>query len=242
MVEFMLLERNRIIKKEEMLKLDKITKYYEVPETTIRRTVLDELSLEINKGDRIAILGPSGSGKSTLLNVMSSLDVPNSGTVRIDGDEISSLNSDQLAQFRNKKIGFVFQSHHLLPQLSLLENVLLPYLPEKDKTVKKEAEQRALELLEFVGLSNQIHQRPGQMSGGECQRAAVVRALIHEPKLILADEPTGSLDKESADQLAKLFVRINEEQGVTMVVVTHSQDLAQHMNRVCRIEGGKIKE
>tara|TARA_R110001583_G_scaffold4430_6_gene25687 strand:+ start:680 stop:1357 length:678 start_codon:yes stop_codon:yes gene_type:complete len=225
-----------------MLKLDKITKYYEVPETTIRRTVLDELSLEINKGDRLAILGPSGSGKSTLLNVMSSLDVPNSGTVRIDGDEISSLNSDQLAKFRNKKIGFVFQSHHLLPQLSLLENVLLPYLPEKDKAVKKEAEKRALDLLEFVGLTNQIHQRPGQMSGGECQRAAVVRALIHEPKLILADEPTGSLDKESADQLAKLFVRINEEQGVTMVVVTHSQDLAQHMNRICRIEGGKIKE
>jgi lipoprotein-releasing system ATP-binding protein len=225
-----------------MLKLDKITKYYEVPETTIRRTVLDELSLEINKGDRIAILGPSGSGKSTLLNVMSSLDVPNSGTVRIDGYEVSSLNSDQLAQFRNKKIGFIFQSHHLLPQLSLLENVLLPYLPEKDKAVKKEAEKRALDLLEFVGLTNQIHQRPGQMSGGECQRAAVVRALIHEPKLILADEPTGSLDKESADQLAKLFVRINEEQGVTMVVVTHSQDLAQHMNRICRIEDGKIKE
>ncbi len=225
-----------------MLKLDKITKYYEVPEATIRRTVLDELSLEINKGDRIAILGPSGSGKSTLLNVMSSLDVPNSGTVQIDGDEISSLNSDQLAQFRNKKIGFVFQSHHLLPQLSLLENVLLPYLPEKDKAVKKEAEKRALDLLGFVGLSNQIHQRPGQMSGGECQRAAVVRALIHEPKLILADEPTGSLDKESADQLAKLFVRINEEQAVTMVVVTHSQDLAQHMNRICRIEDGKIKE
>jgi len=227
---------------EEMLKLENITKYYEVPETTVRRTVLDELSLEINKGDRLAILGPSGSGKSTLLNVMSSLDIPNSGTVRFDGNEISSLNSDQLAQFRNKKIGFVFQSHHLLPQLSLLENVLLPYLPEKDKTAKKEAKKRALELLDFVGLTNQIHQRPGQMSGGECQRAAVVRALIYEPKLILADEPTGSLDKESADQLAKLFVRINEEQGITMVLVTHSQDLAQHMNRICRIEDGKIKE
>ncbi|MCZ4693848.1 ABC transporter ATP-binding protein [Ancylomarina euxinus] len=225
-----------------MLKLDKITKYYEVPETTIRRTVLDELSLEIAKGDRIAILGPSGSGKSTLLNVMSSLDLPNSGTVKFDGEEISNYGSDQLAQFRNKKIGFVFQSHHLLPQLSLLENVLLPYLPEKDKAVKKEAEKRALDLLDFVGLSNQIHQRPGQMSGGECQRAAVVRALIHQPKLILADEPTGSLDKESADQLAKLFVRINEEQAVTMIVVTHSQELAQYMNRICRIENGKIKE
>jgi ABC-type lipoprotein export system ATPase subunit len=225
-----------------MLKLENITKYYEVPETAIRRTVLNELSLEVASGDRIAILGPSGSGKSTLLNVMSSLDIPNSGSVNFDGEEISKYTSDQLAQFRNKKIGFVFQSHHLLPQLSLLENVLLPYLPEKDKAVKKEAEQRALELLEFVGLSNQIHQRPGQMSGGECQRAAVVRALIHEPKLILADEPTGSLDKESADQLAKLFVRINEEQGVTMVVVTHSQDLAQHMNRICRIEDGKITE
>ena len=243
MVEYMPLARNKNqIKTKQMLKLDKIIKYYEGPETTIRRTVLDELSLEIAKGDRIAILGPSGSGKSTLLNVMSSLDLPNSGTVKFDGEEISNYASDQLAQFRNKKIGFVFQSHHLLPQLSLLENVLLPFLPEKDRLVKKEAEKRALELLDFVGLSNQIHQRPGQMSGGECQRAAVVRALIHQPKLIFADEPTGSLDKESADQLAKLFVRINEEQAVTMIVVTHSQELAQYMNRICRIENGKIQE
>jgi len=225
-----------------MLKLENITKYYEVPETAIRRTVLNELSLEVTSGDRIAILGPSGSGKSTLLNVMSSLDLPNSGKVIFDGEEISNYTSEQLAQFRNKKIGFVFQSHHLLPQLSLLENVLLPYLPEKDKLVKKEAEKRALELLDFVGLSNQIHQRPGQMSGGECQRAAVVRALIHQPKLILADEPTGSLDKASAEQLAKLFVRINEEQAVSLVVVTHSEELAQYMNRVCRIEDGKIQE
>ena len=225
-----------------MLKLENITKYYEVPETAIRRTVLNELSLEIESGDRIAILGPSGSGKSTLLNVMSSLDLPNSGSVNFDGEEISTYTSEQLAQFRNKKIGFVFQSHHLLPQLSLLENVLLPYLPEKDKAVKKEAEKRALDLLEFVGLSNQIHQRPGQMSGGECQRAAVVRALIHQPKLILADEPTGSLDKSSAEQLAKLFVRINEEQAVTLVVVTHSEELAQYMNRICRIKDGKIQE
>ena len=225
-----------------MLKLENITKYYEVPETAIRRTVLNELSLEVTSGDRIAILGPSGSGKSTLLNVMSSLDLPNSGSVNFDGEEISTYTSEQLAQFRNKKIGFVFQSHHLLPQLSLLENVLLPYLPEKDKAVKKEAEKRALDLLEFVGLSNQIHQRPGQMSGGECQRAAVVRALIHQPKLILADEPTGSLDKASAEQLAKLFVRINEEQAVTLVVVTHSEKLAQYMNRICRIEDGKVVE
>lgn len=225
-----------------MLKLENITKYYEVPETAIRRTVLDELSLEVERGDRIAILGPSGSGKSTLLNVISSLDIPNSGKVSFDGEEILNYNSEQLAQFRNKKIGFVFQSHHLLPQLSLLENVLLPYLPEKDKNLKLEAEKRALDLLDFVGLTNQIHQRPGQMSGGECQRAAVVRALIYQPKLILADEPTGSLDKESAEQLAKLFVRVNEEQGVTMLVVTHSQDLAQYMNRICCIENGKIKE
>lgn len=225
-----------------MLKLENITKYYEVPETSVRRMVLNELSLEIEGGDRIAILGPSGSGKSTLLNVMSSLDLPNSGSVNFDGEEISSYTSEQLAQFRNKKIGFVFQSHHLLPQLSLLENVLLPYLPEKDKAVKKEAEKRALDLLEFVGLSERIHQRPGQMSGGECQRAAVVRALIHQPKLILADEPTGSLDKASAEQLAKLFVRINEEQAVTLVVVTHSEELAQYMNRICRIEDGKIQE
>lgn len=123
-----------------MLKLENITKYYEVPETSIRRTVLDELSLEVGGGDRIAILGPSGSGKSTLLNVISSLDLPNSGKLSFDGEEILNYKPEQLAQFRNKKIGFVFQSHHLLPQLSLLENVLLPYLPEKDKAVKKEAE------------------------------------------------------------------------------------------------------
>ncbi|MDE5416472.1 ABC transporter ATP-binding protein [Labilibaculum sp. DW002] len=223
-----------------IVELKNITKYYQNSGSAEKRIILDDLSLAIAKGESIAIVGPSGSGKSTLLNVISSLDTCNSGNMIFDAQDLSKLNEKELANFRNQNLGFVFQSHHLLPQLSLLENVLLPYLPEKDKTVKKEAEKRALDLLEFVGLSKQIHQRPGQMSGGECQRAAVVRALIHQPKLILADEPTGSLDKKSAEQLGDLLVDINEKQAVSLVVVTHSMDLAKKMKKIYQLEDGKL--
>ena len=223
-----------------IVKLDKITKYYQNSGSDDKRIILDDLSLAIAKGESIAIVGPSGSGKSTLLNVISSLDTCNSGSMIFDAQDLSKLNEKELANFRNKNLGFVFQSHHLLPQLNLIENVLLPFIPVKDKKLKKEAEKRALELLDFVGLSNQIHQRPGQMSGGECQRAAVVRALIHQPNLILADEPTGSLDKKSAEQLGDLLVDINEKQGVSLVVVTHSMDLAKKMKKMYQLENGKL--
>lgn len=223
-----------------IVKLDKITKYYQNSGSDDKRIILDDLSLTIEKGESIAIVGPSGSGKSTLLNVISSLDTCNSGNMIFDAQDLSKLNEKELANFRNQNLGFVFQSHHLLPQLNLIENVLLPFIPVKDKKLKKEAEKRALELLDFVGLSKQIHQRPGQMSGGECQRTAVVRALIHQPNLILADEPTGSLDKKSAEQLGDLLVDINEKQGVSLVVVTHSMDLAKKMKKIYQLEDGKL--
>ncbi len=225
-----------------IVKLDKITKYYQNSGSNDKRIILDDLSLEIEKGESIAIVGPSGSGKSTLLNVISSLDTCNSGNMIFDAQDLSKLNEKELANFRNQNLGFVFQSHHLLPQLNLIENVLLPFIPVKDKKLKKQAEKRALELLDFVGLSKQIHQRPGQMSGGECQRTAVVRALIHQPNLILADEPTGSLDKKSAEQLGNLLVDINEKQGVSLVVVTHSMDLAKKMKKIYQLEDGRLKQ
>lgn len=225
-----------------IVELKNITKYYQNSGSTENRIILDDLSLAIEKGESIAIVGPSGSGKSTLLNVISSLDTANSGSMIFDGEDLTKKNEKELANFRNQNLGFVFQSHHLLPQLNLIENVLLPFIPVKDKAKKKAAEKRALDLLDFVGLSELIFQRPGQMSGGECQRAAVVRALIHQPNLILADEPTGSLDKIAAEQLGDLLVSINEKQGVSLVVVTHSMDLAKKMKKIYQLEEGRLKQ
>ncbi len=224
-----------------IVELKNITKYYQNSGSAEKRIILDDLSLAIEKGESIAIVGPSGSGKSTLLNVISSLDTANSGSIIFDGEDLSQKNEKELAHFRNQNLGFVFQSHHLLPQLNLIENVLLPFIPVKDKKQKQDAEKRALELLDFVGLSELIYQRPGQMSGGECQRTAVVRALIHQPNLILADEPTGSLDKIAAEQLGDLLVSINEKQAVSLVVVTHSMDLAKKMKKIYQLEEGKLK-
>ncbi|PKQ64757.1 hypothetical protein BZG01_13845 [Labilibaculum manganireducens] len=225
-----------------IVELKNISKYYQNSGSDKKRIILDDLGLAVEKGDSIAIVGPSGSGKSTLLNVISSLDTVNSGSVIFDGEDLSKKNEKELANFRNQNLGFVFQSHHLLPQLNLIENVLLPFIPVKDKKQKQEAEKRALELLDFVGLSELIYQRPGQMSGGECQRAAVVRALIHEPNLLLADEPTGSLDKIAAEQLGDLLVSINQKQGVSVVVVTHSMDLAKKMKKIYQLEEGSLKQ
>ncbi|MEN8122571.1 MAG: ABC transporter ATP-binding protein [Bacteroidota bacterium] len=223
-----------------IVELDKISKYYQNPGTLVKQEVLNELSLNVNKGDSIAIIGPSGSGKSTLLNIIGTLDIPNSGIVKLNGNEINKFDENQLAKIRNKHIGFVFQMHHLLPQLSLIENVLVPVIPQKDKSIKKAAYDRAINLLDSVGLANDIHKRPGQLSGGESQRATVVRALINEPELILADEPTGSLDKESAEQMGELLSVINKKHQVAMIVVTHSQELANKMDVVYELLDGKL--
>ena len=223
-----------------IIKLDKVSKHYEIPGRNNTREVLNEISLQIKTGDSIAIVGPSGSGKSTLLNIIGTLDHPSSGSVFFNEKNLYSLDENQLAEIRNDKIGFVFQMHHLLPQLTLLENVLIPVIPQKDKSKRKVAKDKAMELIEFVGLTDKITQRPGQMSVGECQRTAVVRALINEPEILLADEPTGSLDQETAEQLGELLQEINSKQNIATVVVTHSEKLANKMSRIYKITNGKL--
>lgn len=223
-----------------IIDLNKVSKHYEIAGSDNNRVVLSEVSLQIKTGDSIAIVGPSGSGKSTLLNIIGTLDRPTSGSVSFNEKDILSFDDNQLANIRNNKIGFVFQMHHLLPQLNLLENVLVPVIPQKEKSKRKGAKDKAMELIEFVGLADKITQLPGQMSVGECQRTAVVRALINEPEILLADEPTGSLDQESAEQLGELLQNINSKQNIATVVVTHSQKLANKMSRIYRIENGQL--
>lgn len=220
--------------------LDQIDKIYFNAGSAPNREVLKGISLELNEGDVLSIVGPSGSGKSTLLNILGTLDLPSSGSIQFNGKEIGNYSPDQLAAIRNSEIGFIFQSHHLLPQLNLIENVLLPTLVLKNKTLKNAAFSRAIQLLEKVGLADKSQQFPAQLSGGECQRTAVIRALINEPQLILADEPTGSLDNESAEKIGDLLVDINKDQGVALVVVTHSIQLAHKIGNMHQLKAGNL--
>lgn len=221
------------------LKLNQLTKSYYSGNTPSARVILDQLDMEVNTGDRIAIVGPSGSGKTTLLNLIGTLDRPDSGKMFFDNQDLSLLSDQELARFRNEKIGFVFQMHHLLPQLTLLENVLLPTLTHK-KHQGKETFERAQQLISRMGLAGVSHQKPNQLSGGECQRTAVARALINRPGFILADEPTGALDHQSAYNLTDLLVELNKEEGVTLIVVTHSMQVAHKMNRIYSLVDGKL--
>lgn len=223
------------------IELETLCRHYQTPGTNVRREVLKDITLSVQQGDAMAIVGPSGSGKSTLLNIMGTLDAPDNGSVRIDGRNASEMSEKELAAFRNTKLGFVFQLHYLLPQLTLLENVLVPVIVQPRPNLQK-AVVRAMELLESVGLADRVKQKPGQMSVGECQRGALVRALINSPELILADEPTGSLDAESADMMGDLLVKINKEQNIALVVVTHSEMLAGRMKQVYRLTGGQLKQ
>jgi len=218
-----------------------VSKSFEPQGSDVSNLILDQISLTIDEHETIAIVGPSGSGKSTLLNILGTLDHPSSGKVIINGTDVDVLDSDQLAAVRNRFIGFVFQQHHLLPQLTLIENVLLPVLPLKDKAKKKNATERAFQLIERVGLNNQIHRRPVHLSVGECQRAAVVRALINQPGLLLADEPTGSLDSVNASQLGQLLAELNREQNLAVVVVTHSLEMASRMEKIYQLTSGKLQ-
>jgi len=223
-----------------LLKLTDVSKRYESPVAAESVGVLRDVTLEIRRGESVAIVGPSGSGKSTLLNIMGTLDRPSSGQVLLDGRELNQLDDIQLAAVRNREIGFIFQSHHLLPQCTVLENVLVPTLANKDAALRNGAVDRAKRLLDKVGLAARLTHRPGQLSGGERQRVAVVRALINQPKLLLADEPTGALDRASAQNLADLLVQLNREVGVTLIVVTHALDLAKRMQRVLELRDGQL--
>ena len=222
-----------------ILELVGISKRYESPEGAKATEVLREISLEVRGGESLAIVGPSGSGKSTLLNLIGTLDRPSAGCVILDGKDLSQLDEKELARVRNREIGFVFQLHHLLGQCTVLENVLIPTLVNRGID-REEVELRAKELLQRVGLEARMGYRPGQLSGGERQRAAVVRALINRPKLLLADEPTGSLDRGASDTLAELLVELNQQEQVTLIVVTHSLSLAQRMGRVMELRGGQL--
>jgi len=203
--------------------------------------VLNGIDLGIASGETVAVVGPSGSGKSTLLNLFGALDRPDSGEVLVAGSDLTKLDPVQLSEYRNTTVGFIFQLHHLLPQCTVLENVVIPTLPRKNAD-RRAIRDRAAKLLEAVGLSHRLDHRPGQLSGGERQRAAFARALINEPKLLLADEPTGSLDRSSAGRLTDLLAEIHRLEKVTIVMVTHAPDLAKRMSRVLELVDGKLVE
>jgi lipoprotein-releasing system ATP-binding protein len=200
--------------------------------------VLNGIDLEIRSGEILSIVGASGAGKSTLLHCIGTLDLPSAGRITLDGQELTTLSGPRLARVRNQYIGFVFQFHHLLPEFNALENVMMPGLIRGDS--KKRMEQRARELLEEVGLGHRVTHRPGEMSGGEQQRVAIARALTLEPKLLLADEPTGNLDTATSDAVHDLFFDINRKHMTTIVVVTHNPSFAQRMPRVVEMRDGRI--
>lgn len=204
----------------------------------VTREVLKDLNFEVNHGEKIALTGPSGSGKTTLLNLLAGFDNPDSGEISVLNKKLSLMNTAEILSYRNKTIGFVFQFHHLLPQCTLLENILLPTLPDKSDRVSKY--DRALELIEYMGISEQKNNKPGELSGGECQRAAVARALINKPKILLADEPTGSLDEKNANSLIELLCNINSEMNITLVIASHSNEIARKMDKVYKIDQGQL--
>tara|TARA_Y100001960_G_C14634097_1_gene807312 strand:- start:308 stop:976 length:669 start_codon:yes stop_codon:yes gene_type:complete len=200
--------------------------------------VLRGISLELTAGKNLAIVGPSGSGKSTLLHILGTLDRPTSGTVTLDDNDPFELDDQELATYRNNNIGFIFQDHHLLPQMSVLENVLIPALA--DGKPGSDLRERALNLLERVGLSDRLHHRPSELSGGERERVAVARSLILSPSLLVADEPTGNLDRTNARQVAELLLDIQRTDNMMLVVVTHSGEIADMLDSKSEIDDGKL--
>ena len=222
---------------QPLLELSQVSKWYE---SDAERIILDELDLAVEPGRRFAIVGPSGCGKSTLLNILGTLDTPSRGTVRVNGTNIDGKSERDLAAIRSEQIGFIFQLHHLLPQCSALENVLVPTLALPDKPNPKKSEERARMLFREVDLEDKVESKPAQLSGGERQRVAVIRALINEPGVLLADEPTGALDESNASGLVDLLVRLNESENLSLVMVTHDRDLAAKLGDVRTLKGGKL--
>jgi putative ABC transport system ATP-binding protein len=213
-----------------------LTKVYIMGETEVK--ALNGVSIQIYAGELVAIVGPSGSGKSTLMAILGALDVPTSGNYILAGEEISQLNDDQLSDIRNYRIGFVFQKFNLLGRSTALTNVALPLVYAG--VPKREREERAKKVLELVGLGERIHHKPTELSGGQQQRVAIARALINNPSLILADEPTGNLDSKTSEEIMALFKRLNKEQGITLILVTHSPEIAAQTDRSIVIRDGEI--
>ncbi len=215
-----------------MIKIENITKSFG------NLQVLKGIDMEVAKGEIVSIVGPSGAGKTTLLQIIGTLDRPDSGSVVIDGTEVSQLSSNRLSDFRNKHIGFVFQFHQLLPEFTAIENIMIPaYIAGKSTSAAKA---RAQELLEFMGLSDRAHHKPNQLSGGEKQRVAVARALVNEPSVVLADEPSGSLDTKNKAELHQLFFDLRDKYGMTFIIVTHDESLAALTDRTICLKDGRI--
>ncbi len=219
-----------------LIKLENIARTYQVGETEVR--ALRGISLQIQQGDLVAIMGPSGSGKSTLMNIIGCLDKPTSGKYLLEAEEVSSFNKDRLAQIRNKKIGFVFQSFNLLPRTTALENTELPLL--YSNVPSKKAREKAMEALSMVGLNGRELHNTNQLSGGEQQRVAIARALVNNPSLILADEPTGNLDTKTGAEIISLFQALNKDKNITMILVTHDPDIANISHKKIYIRDGLI--
>lgn len=224
--------------KEKILKLERINKIYKGKSETIH--ILDDLSVEIEQGELVSIVGKSGSGKSTLLNMIGILDKPDSGSIVYMGKDISKFSEKEKNYFRNSSLGFVFQFHYLLPEFTALENIMIPALLKNRN--RAEVEKRAKELLESVELSERAEHKPNTLSGGEKQRVAIARAMMNSPKLILADEPTGNLDEDTSNHINQLLKKINREFGQTIVVVTHSAELASVTDRKLLLKKGKLEE
>ena len=220
----------------EILKLTDICKDYMQGKEPVR--VLKNINLTVHKGDYLAIMGPSGSGKTTLMNLIGCLDVPTSGTYELEGENLQDLTDDRLADIRNKHIGFVFQSFHLLPKMDALENVALPLLYAG--VPLKERQQRAEEALKAVGLEERIHFLPNQLSGGQCQRVAIARAMVGKPTMLLADEPTGALDTKSGNQIMDIFRQLSSE-GMTIIMITHEQSVAECADKIYYILDGELR-
>lgn len=220
-----------------ILKLTDICKDYPQGKQTVR--VLKNINLTVEQGDYLAIMGPSGSGKSTLMNIIGCLDVPTSGSYQLDGKDLLGSSDNTLAEIRNKYIGFVFQSFHLMPKLDAVDNVALPLLYAG--VPLKERRARAIEALESVGLGERIHFRPNQLSGGQCQRVAIARAIVTKPTLLLADEPTGALDTKSGNQIMDIFRKLSDE-GMTILMITHEPSIAQCANHIYHILDGELKQ
>ena len=220
----------------EILKLTDICKDYQQGKEPVR--VLKNINMTVHKGDYLAIMGPSGSGKTTLMNLIGCLDVPTSGSYELEGQDLKDLTDDQLADIRNKHIGFVFQSFHLMPKMNALENVALPLLYAG--VPLKERMQRAEEALKAVGLEDRIHFMPNQLSGGQCQRVAIARAMVGKPTMLLADEPTGALDTKSGNQIMEIFRQLSSE-GMTIIMITHEQSIADCADKIYYILDGELR-